>query len=148
MFEFIKDCGIEKIDENDILELEKKYMFKFPNDMKTFYLEHNPGRLNDCKAKVKGGIKLGSFFPIKNTCGRLLTINRLLEWQEIDKLTPMNLVPFASDYADNTFYIDLSKDKYGKIYHLDHEFWPDFRNGEYPRAVADSFSDFVKKIYT
>lgn len=30
MFRFIKDCEIEKIDENDILELEETYMFKFP----------------------------------------------------------------------------------------------------------------------
>lgn len=148
MFEFIKDCGIEKINENDILDLEKKYMFRFPNDMKLFYLEHNPGRLNDCKVKIKGGIELSSFFPIKNTCVRLLTIDRLLEWQKMDNLTPMNLVPFASDYADNTFYIDLSEGKYGNIYHLDHEFWPDFKNGEYPKAVADSFFDFVKRINT
>lgn len=148
MFEFIKDSRIKDIDKNDILELEKKYMLKLPNDMKTFYLEHNLGYLNECVVEIDGEkIELTSFFPIKNTCGRLLTINKLLEWQEMDNITPMNLIPFANDYADNSFYIDLNSNNYGNIYHLDHEFWPDFENGEYPEAIADSFSDFINKIH-
>lgn len=42
-----KVTGKEKtsIEESDLLDLENKYNFKFPKDIKQFYLQHNGGGL-------------------------------------------------------------------------------------------------------
>ena len=132
--------------EEEIIALEKRFHFQLPQDLKEFYRKHNgvifqPGaRLNPESCQL-------SFF---HSVGRqyqeyILTIDKLLEWQEMDGLIPMCYIPFCSDEANDSYYIRIDEEGYGKIYYI-----IDFLDNskiEETGLIANSFTEFLEMIH-
>lgn len=67
--------------------------------MKAFYRKQNGGHMKSGKYYVlQDGLTLKAFHPIARTfVDYYLTLNTLLEWQQMDEFLPNTLVPFCSD---------------------------------------------------
>ena len=44
----------------------------------------------------------------------ILTIDKLLEWQEMDGFIPMCYVPICSDEADDSYYVRVDEEAMGR----------------------------------
>ena len=82
----------------------------------------------------------------------ILTIKKLLEWQEMDaqegdEFIPMCYIPFCSDVADDSYYIRVDEEGYGKVYYILSEFLDEFlEDPEGYGYVAGSFTEFLEKM--
>src|SRR5215211_7679514 len=87
----------EPIDQEKILEFEKKLNFNLPNDYKTFLKKHN------------GLTLIGlTIYGIDNSMGaNSLEKSYLFEHFEVDNPMPEYLVPFSPDGAGNHYCFDL-----------------------------------------
>ena len=94
------------------------------------------------------GCQLSYFHPISCQYQEyILTINKLLEWQKMDEDIPMCYIPFCSDVADDSYYIRVDKEGYGKVYYILSEFLDEFlEDPEGNGYVAGSFTEFLEKM--
>lgn len=132
--------------EAEIKKLEKAFGFRFPADMKQFYCKHNGGRLKDCRFGTNE-CELSCFHPIGGKVKKPITMNKLLEWQEMNDIIPMHFIPFCSDIADDFYYVRVDKDGYGKIYYFISDHYEEFlENPDGEGFAAESFTKFLEQI--
>ena len=141
------------VDEKEIRLLEERFHFQMPQDMKSFYLKHNGVILSSDIKVDPEGLSLRYFHPIGCQYQEyILTIDKLLEWQEMDaqewdEFIPMYYIPFCSDAADDSYYIRVDEEGYGKVYYIFSEFLEEFlEDPEGNGYVAGSFTEFLEKM--
>lgn len=137
------------VTEEEFAALEKTVIL--PEDLKTFYRRRNGGAFQKGRKYFFGGdageLPLRAFHPIGRTFGeRFLTIDTLLKWQRIDGALPVTLVPFCSDEGDDFYYIQADG-KGEKVYYIVHEGIGQFRKAPESCQAAESFTDFLERIY-
>ncbi|WP_105610892.1 SMI1/KNR4 family protein, partial [Cronobacter malonaticus] len=97
--------------QEDLVEVEKKFNWKFPKAFKEFYLSHNGGELADEYAD--NDFLLSGFIPFKYGYAPIETTYKDL----IDDFPELkDFVPFADDQGGNCFLISMRKQDYGKVY--------------------------------
>lgn len=137
-----KVTGKEKtsIEESDLLDLENKYNFKFPKDIKQFYLQHNGGRLERyCYIAEDGPYYFSYFFSIKYG---LSSLDTKLKLNYFDDWWPKEFIPFGYDGGGNTFCFHVET---GKIYYLYEDDYDD--DGNVPIVyLAPDFLSFINNM--
>ena len=120
---------------NDIIEFEKSYNLKLPEEYINHILQENGGypEKDECEDCV-----IASFYSIKY--GRNNVAEVIHNLQTIENVLPKDLFPFAYDQGGNDFCISLAKEDYGKIY-----IWYHDTGGE-KKFLANSFDDFMSKL--
>ncbi|ALB65086.1 hypothetical protein AFK67_00685 [Cronobacter dublinensis subsp. dublinensis LMG 23823] len=97
--------------QEDFVEVEKKFNWKFPRAFKEFYLHHNGGELADEYAD--NDFLLSGFIPFKYGSA---PIERTYKDLVDDFPALKEFVPFADDQGGNCFLISMCKKDYGKVY--------------------------------
>ena len=135
--------------ESEIAALEKRFHFKLPDDLKEFYKKHNGVSFPSGVQLDPESCELRYFHPIgQQYQEHILTIDKLLEWQEMDSFIPMCYVPFCSDEADDSYYVRVDEEGYGKIYYIFSECLDDFlADPQGEGLIANSFAEFLGKIH-
>ena len=135
--------------EEEIIALEKRFHFRMPQDLKEFYLKHNGVIFSDGAKLNPDNCQLRYFHSVGRQYQEyILTIDKLLEWQEMDGFIPMHYIPFCSDEADDSYYIRVDESGYGKVYYIFSEFLDDFlSNPESEGLIAGSFTEFLGMIH-
>ncbi len=136
------------VNESAIRLLEHRFHFRMPPDMEHFYRQYNGATLPPHGYIDPEGCQLQFFHPIGvQYQEHILTINKLLEWQEMDGFIPMYYIPFCSDAAGDSYYIRVDEASYGKVYYIFDEFLDEFlEDPESQGFVANSFSEFLQQI--
>lgn len=135
--------------EEEIIALEERFHFQLPQALKEFYRKHN-GAIFQSGARLDPERCQLSYF---HSVGRqyqeyILTIDKLLEWQEMDGFIPMCYIPFCSDEADDSYYVRVDEAGYGKVYYIFSEFLDDFlANPEGKGLIAGNFTEFLEMIH-
>ena len=102
-----------EITEQDMIELETKYDFKFPECLKGFYLKYNAGKLEkNLYAIGDDEFIFHSFYSIKHGYA---TLNEKMSSNYNDDWWPKRFIPFGYDGGGNSFC--FHKDT-GEIYYL------------------------------
>lgn len=133
----------------EIVSLEKRFHFQLPKELKEFYRKHN-GVIFQTGARFDPeGCQLSYFHSVGGQYQEyILTIDRLLEWQEMDGFIPMYYIPFCSDEAGDSYYVRADEAGYGKIYYICSEFLDDFlADPEGEGFIASSFTEFLRMIH-
>lgn len=148
MKEILFKTANPRAEEREIKNLEDRFRFQMPQDMKRFYLEHNGGILPYETRIDPESCRLRAFRPISRRYQEHFhTIDELLTWQEMDKFIPMYYIPFCSDEAGDCYYIRVDEGGYGRVYYIFSEFLDDFlENPEENGFIAGSFSAFLEQI--
>lgn len=133
----------------EITALEKRFHFQLPQDLKEFYIKHNGAIFRSGARLDPENCQLSYFHSVGRQYQEyILTMDKLLEWQEMDGFIPMCYIPFCSDEADDSYYVRVDEAGYGKIYYLFSEFLDDFlTDPEGEGLVADSFTEFLERIH-
>ncbi len=105
---------------NQIEEIEKKYHFSFPDDMRKHYVEYNGGRLEKSLWVDKQGREyiFNYFIPIESNDG--INLDKMLKLLD-DESKPSWLIPFADDPGGNLFCFSVKKGEEGAIYFYMHD---------------------------
>ena len=113
----VKDC----LTEVDLLEIETKYNFKFPKEIREHYLEYNGGTLEKEIFNDSDGFKyiFNWFIPIKYGKRNLAT---LLDILRVDPILPEWLIPFADDPGGDLLCFSIKEGEEGSIYYWSHEY--------------------------
>lgn len=139
------------INEEDILKLEKSTGITLPKDYKKFLLLNNGGVPSPFNIKTRDGkieSSIKKFLPLAN-----IKEDNLLE--EIKGITlagqiPKEVIPIAIDPADNRIVLGTKGDKNNKVFYWA---WDEEKENhkkpsyKYMRIIADSFEEFLNKIY-
>ncbi|MGF6439160.1 SMI1/KNR4 family protein [Kosakonia cowanii] len=110
MQRIIVDSEIDLTPE-DLVEVEKKFNWKFPKAFKEFYFRYNGGDLADEYAD--NHFLLSGFIPFKYGSA---SIERTYKDLVDDFPALKEFVPFADDQGGNCFLISMRKMDYGKVY--------------------------------
>ena len=135
--------------EEQITALEKRFHVKLPDDLKEFYKKHNGVSFPSGVQLDSESCELRYFHPIgQQYQEHILTIDKLLEWQEMDGFIPMCYVPICSDEADDSYYVRVDEEGYGKIYYIFSECLDDFlADPQGEGLIANSFAEFLGKLH-
>lgn len=132
--------------EEKITALENRFHFQMPQDLKEFYRKQNGADFYSGAHLDPEGCELRNFHPIgQEYREQILTIDQLLEWQEMDGFIPMYYVPFCSDEADDFYYVRVDKEGYGEIHYIVD--FPDNPVFDGVGLIANSFTEFLEKIH-
>lgn len=102
-----------EIDEQDLRNLELTYSFRFPEDVKQFYLKYNGGQLEKCFYVLPDDtFVFQSFYSVKT--GRS-TLNEKMRLNYTDDWWPKELIPFGYDGGGNSFCFHAGN---GQIYYV------------------------------
>lgn len=94
-----------KIAEAEMAALEARYGFRMPEDLRQFCLLYNGGLLPVGSELNPEDCRLTDFLSIGHpVLERLPTMDKLLEWQQMDGFIPMSLIPFCNDEAGDSYY--------------------------------------------
>ncbi len=107
----------KSIEERDLQDLENKYGFKFPKDIKQFYLQCNGGKLEkNCyiseEDTMKDSFIFQKFYSIKYGSA---TLNMKMELNYVDDWWPKEYIPFGVDGGGNPYCFHKES---GKIYYI------------------------------
>jgi cell wall assembly regulator SMI1 len=133
MNKIIIERSKEKINSQDIQNLESKFNFVLPGNFKKLILKYNGGYIDDA-------IYLDTLYSIK--FGSLTIENAINDLQILEENIPRDYLPFANTGTGNQITIFLKEgNDYGKIFL--------FRYDEVePKKIADSLEELfgVKNI--
>ncbi|MCM1183211.1 MAG: SMI1/KNR4 family protein [Roseburia sp.] len=134
----IRQC--EEITEEDLQSLEREYNFKFPEDIKRFYMKYNGGRLERCCYMAQEDAYVFSdFLSIKTGYS---TLNDKMSSNYIDDWWPKELIPFGYDGGGNSFCFHADS---GQIYYIYEDTEDD--EGNVPvEYVAPDFLSFINNM--
>ena len=135
--------------EEEIIALEKRFHFQLPHDFKEFYRKHNGAIFQSGTRLNPENCQLSYFHSVGRQYQEyILTIDKLLEWQEMDGFIPMCYIPFCSDEADDSYYVRVDEAGYGKVYYIFSELLDDFlTNPDGEGLIAGSFTEFLEMIH-
>lgn len=130
------------ITEKDLVEIENKYNFKFPQDFFSHYLKYNGGTLQKDIYKDEDGDEFvfNWFIPIKSESRNLETVLDLL-W--VDGTIPRWLIPFADDPGGDLYCFSIDEDDKGAIYYWSHEYDYGEDPEEHVYFLAGSLKEFI-----
>lgn len=107
----------ESITAKDIADVERKYKFVFPQEIKSFLLANNGGQPNKTIYTQNSQDYVVDFFlPIKSKEFEDLTFSTTMT--DLSDIIPNTVMPFAMDPFGNYFVFDKAE---GKIYFLEME---------------------------
>lgn len=134
--------------EEEIMTLEKRFHFQMPHDLREFYLKHNGVVFPSGAELAPEYCQLRFFYSIGRQYQEyILTIDQLLEWQEMDGDIPMSYIPFCADSADDYYYVRVDEAGYGKVYYIFSDHLDDFlANPDGEGLIANSFTEFLGMI--
>lgn len=136
--------------DKDILEIETKYRFKFPIDIREHYLTYNGGEPERYVFVDDDGNEyiVQKFFPIKykNHMGGGNLESTLDRLREDDKILPDWLMPFAVDLGGTLYCFSSREDELGSIYFWDHEYEYGEDSGEHISYLAESLLTFIESM--
>ena len=106
------------VDELDLAEIEHTFEFRFPEDIRVFYLEHNGGKPEKNRfVEGKETYLVHGFLPIKHAARPFMTLEKSILWSKVQgSLLPEHLVPFAIDDFGNFFCFSVGEGDYGAIH--------------------------------
>lgn len=128
---------------DDLEELEKRYNFNFPNDLKSFYLQYNGGRPKRTRVTLqvgdwKSNTRLNKIYALYELEKKLKDIYE--DWW-IEEF-----IPFASDEGGDDFCFSTRDFDYGCIYF----FMSDCLDDENPEnaliKVGENFTQFINNM--
>lgn len=113
--EIVSAC--EKACIDDLTELEEEYGFKFPNDIKLFYLQYNGGKPTRRKVCLQeeqwtSNTSFHGFYTVKNELANILKEIYLEDWWI------KWLIPFGFDEGGENFCFSTRNYDYGSIYYF------------------------------
>ena len=128
------------IEEKDLQDLEQEYNFKFPEDIKQFYLKYNGGRLEKDSYVVQDDTFIfQEFYSIKVGYS---TLNDKLSSNYADDWLPKELIPFGYDGGGNSYCFHINN---GQIYYIYEDDCDD--DGNVPiEYVAPDFLSFINNM--
>lgn len=139
MQEFINNITAQynEISKEDIEIIEKTYNFKFPDEIKNFYLAYNAGKLQKTLWILNEmEFEFQDFYSIKIGYS---TLNKKLELNYNDDWWPKWLIPFGYDGGGNSFC--FSKEN-GKIYYVFED--DEDESGNVPvQLLNNNFIEFI-----
>jgi len=149
--EFLDPHPEPGVTEEELAAFEKAYGVVLPEDMKAFYRRQNGGSFKDGQEYILGddedALNLRAFHPITRTFVEyFLSIDTLLNWQQMDEFLPKTLVPFCSDAGGDFYYIQADG-KGENVYYIFHEDDDEFLDHPEDCLRAKSFTDFLERIH-
>lgn len=150
------DCG-NKLSVQQLDNFEKKIRQKLPEDYRNFMIEHNGGTPSedlvfdyiDVVVEQENTTDIREFYIFYDSeTSNYDDIVFIYKTMTNDKIIPAEMLPIGDDSLGNPFGILLSKgNDYGKIYLMNHETENSETGYLAMSKVADSFADFIKKLY-
>ncbi len=143
----IKSFG--KLEENEIIELEKKIKHRLPEDYREF-LRNNNGGTTDCELicfdteNIKEGIALDVLYGIN--LSKSLCIEQWCEEYSTDLLEDMIIIGHA---VETGIILLVNRDDWKGIYFWDNAL--DYENSTEDKCmykIADTFSEFLNGLYS
>ena len=135
----------KNLTNEDLTELEKKYDFQFPKDIRDHYLAYNGGETERYLFMSNGrGFIVNRFIPIKYTPvegGETVEFN--LDMLRKDNIFPAWLIPFADDPGGDIYCFSLKKNEGGAIYYWSHEYDYGDNREKHVLYLAKSIKDFI-----
>ena len=134
----------KKICIDDLVELERKYNFRFPDDFKSFYLQYNGGKPKRREVYLQdedweSSTSFHGFYTIKSRLEKKLEDIYEDWWIR-------GLIPFGYDEGGEDFCFSTRDFDYGCIYY----FMSDCLDDENPEnalvKVSESFTQFINEM--
>ena len=147
----IMKTGSHLIVDSDLSSLEEWIGAPIPPDLRSFYLQSDGGIFTQETIDISETLEttLNQIFSVVSSQFE----NIRVEYHDLkeDNRIPRWCLPIGDDPAGNLFIISLEDETYGAIYYWDHEREQIAENEtiaafENLTLIADSFSEFVKKI--
>lgn len=134
--------------ESELNDVQKKFAFKFPNEVKEFYLEYNGGEPERYIFVDSDGdiFTVQKFLPIKYSNKKNNTIEGYLEDFREDGILPEWLIPFAYDPGGDIYGFSTRTEDNGAIYYWSHECDSDEDPEDYLIKLSDSMYSFINKL--
>lgn len=135
------------IGNEDLCELEERFGFVFPDDMRRFYLLANGGRpVPNLFPKNGEYFSVHEFLPIKHGMHGELFEDTYADLIEDGDFFSRPSFPFATDSGVDYFYCNLEPGKVGEIWFYQSDYFDDPS-----RAVvhlAGSLDEFMRALVT
>lgn len=147
------DIG-KKINNEEILKLEKKINGKLSDEYKDFLLENNGGYVDDYLVTskfIENDSTASEKYYQSTSPDRFYNIDELLEEYEdniYDPVLPDGYISIAYDTGGNQIVIciDDSSDN-GKIYFANHELYDSLTGFWIITKLYDSFNEFINSLH-
>ena len=131
----------------DITSIEKEYNFKFPEDLKEFYLKYNAGKLEKKIIRLDGDdyLRFHCFYSIKigySILEEVLKDAYTDDWRIKWKW----LIPFGYDEGGEEFCFSIRDFDYGCIYLFNTEELDEDNPENSVIKVGENFTDFINSM--
>jgi cell wall assembly regulator SMI1 len=139
----------EILTDEDISDIEKKYKFTFPKDIREHYLTYNGGEPERCVFVDEDGDEyvVQRFIPIKHKNKRGGgNLETTLDMLRVDEILPNWLIPFAEEPGGDLFCFSVDEDEEGAIYYWSHEYEYGEDPEEYVTYLAESLKEFIEAM--
>lgn len=139
MYPFVvsKNAGYS-VSESDIAAIEERFGVKFPQALKDYYIQYNCADISFC-GYVKGAeiYEIDVIYPIKYKYPQYMPLlETLLERDKIDGYIFCDMIPFAADQSEGTYYCDRNGQVFLSLsYDIDN-----------PALICDSFAEFINGL--
>jgi hypothetical protein len=133
----------------DLEEVENRFGFKFPAELRDHYLQFNGGHPEpDRFVDQKGGAYVvDTFLPIKNAIPGLNTLEGSIQWIKVEQcLLPQHLVQFAVDRGGDYYCFSTREEDFGVICLFRMEYCDNPTRAT--RHLASSFKSFLAGLTT
>ncbi|MBX4262270.1 SMI1/KNR4 family protein [Clostridium estertheticum] len=144
-----KFIGVEKaLKEYDLIFIEEKYNFKFPNKVKEYYLQYNGGEPEKYIFidEDEDSFIVQKFVSIKYNSGGGQTLENYIQDIKEDAILPKWLIPFAYDPGGDIYCFSIDKEDNGAIYYWSHEHDLEEDTEEHVVWLSESMESFINNM--
>ena len=136
------------LNNNDFIQIESKYNFKFPKEVKELYMEFNGGEPEKYIYIDEDGddYVVQKILSIKYSEKFTNTLEGYIESFRRDNIIPNWLIPFGYDPGGNIYCFSLQNDEFGTIYFWDHEYDENEDIDDHLIYLCDSILEFVNSL--
>jgi len=137
-----------KLNDADLLEVERRYQIQLPADYKSFLLQFNGGSPDKPLFRIKGKRAYGEcvHYFLSMSDDPDISFHKYYErYKGENNRVPKDIIPVAFDPGGNLICLSVGSKNFGKVYFWDHESETSDRNlrGEDLRLISDSFQEFT-----
>lgn len=146
-----------KIKESLIINFEKKFDVKLPDDYKRFMLENNGGESDDDfifefyddVIKKNNRSVIRCFFRIYENKEEKVydDLGQICENMWGNGIIDRKMLPIADDPGGNVICMSINNEDFGTIYFLNHEIEDCDTGFLFSNKICSSFSDFTNMLY-
>lgn len=138
----------QKVTEGELLDVEKKFAFTFPEELKKLYLQYNGGEPEKYIFIDDEGIEfvIQKVLPIKYSNKGIDTLEKYIEDFREDGILPEWLIPFAYDPGGDLFCFSINIEDNGSIYYWSHEYDLDEDPEDYVIKLSQSMNNFISNL--